>query len=92
MSNSKIHHCGKGLIVIGDFGATIDNNTIEDCEDIGIKIGICNKSKISHNTITRNAVGIQFTNADPSINNNTITYSKVDGIVCCAQDMVKCDG
>lgn len=53
---------------------------------------MCNKSKISYNSIIKNKVGIYFQNADPLIQNNTILFSKTDGIVCHAKDMIKCDG
>jgi parallel beta-helix repeat protein len=58
LSNSKVHHCHNGIVLIGDFKGTIENNSIEECENIGIKLGMCNKSKVSSNSIIKNRVGI----------------------------------
>lgn len=92
VSNCSIQKCMNGIILIGDFRCLAENNTIEDCENLGIKIGMCNRSKISYNTIRRNLVGVDYCNSDPVISNNLILGNRRDGIVSRSKELIRCGG
>lgn len=53
---------------------------------------MCNRSKITYNTIRRNSTGIDFCNADPLICNNLIAENRRDGIVCRSKELIRCGG
>jgi|JI6StandDraft_1071083.scaffolds.fasta_scaffold01667_17 parallel beta-helix repeat protein len=81
VSNCTIQKCLNGIVLIGDFRASVENSIIEDCEHLGIKVGMCNRSKIIYNTIRRNSTGIDYCNSDPIISNNLVSQNRRDGIV-----------
>jgi len=92
VSNCTIQKCLNGIVLIGDFRASIENSIIEDCEHLGIKIGMCNHSKIVYNTLRRNSTGIEYCNSDPLINNNLIADNRRDGIASKSKELIRCGG
>jgi parallel beta-helix repeat protein len=92
VSNCQIQKCYNGITLMGDFKGTFENNIIEDCENIGVKIGMCCQPRLAYNTIKHNYVGIDYVNSDPHITNNLVTMNKKDGIVSRSKELIRCGG